>query len=74
MQMKHSSKSVCKSEGFQVWKHLSAAEQHSLLNSVVLGLLRLCHAGWVNYDCSLANFVIDEDGTLTAIDLDWIQS
>ncbi len=57
-----------------MWNNLSAAEQHRSLYQVVLGLVRLCHTGWVNYDCRLANYVIDKDGNLTAIDMDWIES
>ena len=73
MKMKDCWVSVCERNGFNVWTHLSAAKKHTSLNQVVLGLVRLCRAGWVNYDCRLANIVIDKDGNLTAIDLDWIQ-
>jgi hypothetical protein len=74
IRMKDCGRSICKCEGFEVWRRLSVAEKYGSLNQVVLGLVRLCHAGWVNYDCRLANIVIDKDGKLTAIDLDWIQA
>mmetsp|Transcript_13822 Transcript_13822/g.27625 ORF Transcript_13822/g.27625 Transcript_13822/m.27625 type:complete len:197 (-) Transcript_13822:119-709(-) len=73
IRMKHRGDSVVKSQGFNVWRSLSDAQRRSSLEKVILGLLELCHVGWISCDCRLQNIVVDTHGNLTAIDLDWIQ-